>query len=279
MKTILVPVDFSKPSENALKVAAQLANKNNAKIIVLHVVELAESLFGTDQFNVDNQEVMFFMKMAKKRFSKFLEKPFLNNVNIEDQVEIGPTSYMITKTIKENNIDFVVMGSVGASGLKEVLIGSNTEKIVRNSSVPVLVVKKEMENFNIKQVLFASNFELENLKSFRKAKEFSNQFEAKMKLLYVNLPGNQFYSTEEIREQMRVFLNKAEVPYTTDDVMIYNDYTIELGVLNAAKEAKADLIAMPTHGRRGLSHFFNGSVGEDVVNHSTLPVITFKIDS
>lgn len=279
MKTILVPVDFSKPSENALKVAAQLANKNNAKIIVLHVVELAESLFGTDQFNVDNQEVMFFMKMAKKRFSKFLEKSFLNNLDIEDQVDIGPTSYMITKTIKEKNIDFVVMGSVGASGLKEVLIGSNTEKIVRNSSVPVLVVKKEMENFNIKQVIFASNFELENLKSFRKAKEFANQFEAKMKLLYVNLPGNQFYSTEEIREQMRVFLNKAEVPYTTDDVMIYNDYTIELGVLNAAKDAKADLIAMPTHGRRGLSHFFNGSIGEDVVNHSTLPVLTFKIDS
>lgn len=278
MKTILVPVDFSKPSENALKVAAQLAKKNNGKIVVLHVVELAESLFGTDQFNVDNQEVMFFLDMAKKRFAKFLDKPYLKDVEIEDQVEIGPTSYMISKSVEKKAIDLVVMGSVGASGLKEVLIGSNTEKIVRNSSVPVLVVKKEMKDFNIKQVIFASNFELENLKSFRKAKEFANQFEAKMKLLYVNLPGNQFYSTEEIREQMRVFLNKAEIPYTVDQVMIYNDYTIELGVLNGAKEAKADLIAMPTHGRRGLSHFFNGSIGEDVVNHSTLPVITFKID-
>lgn len=279
MKTILVPVDFSTPSENALKVAAQLAKKNNAKIVVLHVVELAESLFGTDQFNVDNQEVMFFLKMAKKRFAKFLDKSYLGGLEVQDLVEIGPTSYMISKTAKENAIDLVVMGSVGASGLKEVLIGSNTEKIVRNSKVPVLVVKKEMKDFSIKQVIFASNFELENLDSFRKAKEFANQFEAKMKLLYVNLPGNQFYSTEEIREQMRVFLNKAEIPYTSDDVMIYNDYTIELGVLNAAKEANADLIAMPTHGRRGLSHFFNGSIGEDVVNHSTLPVITFKIDS
>ncbi|GGE10395.1 universal stress protein [Psychroflexus salis] len=278
MKTILVPVDFSKPSENALQVAAQLAKKNNSKIVILHVVELAESLFGTDQFNVDNQEVMFFLKMAKKRFTKFLEKPYLEGVDVEDQVEIGPTSFMINKSVEENKVDLVIMGSVGASGLKEVLIGSNTEKIVRKSEVPVLVVKKEMKDFAINNVIFASNFELENLKPFEKAKEFAKQFDAKMKLLYVNLPGNQFYSTEEIREQMRAFLHKVEVPYAQENVMIYNDYTIELGVLNGAKDAKADLIAMPTHGRRGISHFFNGSIGEDVVNHSTLPVITFKID-
>jgi nucleotide-binding universal stress UspA family protein len=278
MKTILVPVDFSKPSENALQVAAQLAAKNNSKIIVLHVVELAESLFGTEQFNVDNKEVMFFLQMAKKRFGKFLEKPYLKNVEVQDIAEIGPTSFMISKIVEEKAVDLIVMGSVGASGLQEVLIGSNTEKIVRNSNVPVLVVKKEMKDFDIKQVVFASNFEMENMNSFRKAKEFADQFKAKMKLLYVNLPGNQFYSTAEIREQMRSFLHKAEIPYTSDDIMIYNDYTIELGVLNGSQESNADLIAMPTHGRRGLSHFFNGSIGEDVVNHSTLPVITFKID-
>lgn len=279
MKTILVPVDFSKPSENALKVAAQLAKKNNAKIVVLHVVELAESLFGTDQFNVDNQEVMFFLKMAKKRFMQFLDKPYLAGIEVHDQVEIGPTSYMIAKIADDHHADLTVMGSVGASGLKEVLIGSNTEKIVRKSSMPVLVVKKEMTDFAIHQVVFASNFELENLDSFQKAKEFASQFDAKMKLLYVNLPGNQFYSTSEIREQMRAFLHAAEVSFTDDQIIIYNDYTIELGILNGAKDAGADVIAMPTHGRRGLSHFFNGSIGEDVVNHSTLPVITFKIDA
>lgn len=279
MKTILVPVDFSKPSENALKVASKLAIKNNSRILVLHVVELAESLFGSEQFNVDNQEVMFFLQMAKKRFEKFLNKPYLNDVDIDKRVEIGPTSFMINKTVKENHVDLIVMGSVGASGLKEVLIGSNTEKIVRKSDVPVLVVKNEMKDFSIKNIVFASNFELENLEPFKKAKEFANQFEAEIKLLYVNLPGNQFYSTEEIREQMRVFLNKAEVPFTDKDVMIYNDYTIELGVINGAKSAKAELIVMPTHGRRGISHFFNGSIGEDVVNHSTLPVLTFKIEN
>lgn len=277
IKNILVPVDFSKPAENALKVAVQLAKKNDAKITVLHVIELAESLFGTEQFNVDDEQILFFMKVAKKKFNKFLQKDYLEGVDVVDVVDVGPASYVISENIEKQNADLVLMGSTGASGLQEVLIGSNTEKIVRRSEVPVLVVKKEMKEFAIKNVIFASNFEMESIEAFKKAKVFADSFDAKMELLYVNLPGNQFYSTEEIREQMRSFLNEVQVPFSRDHIIIHNDYTIELGVLNAAKDAKSDLIAMPTHGRRGLSHFFNGSIGEDVVNHSTLPVITFKI--
>jgi nucleotide-binding universal stress UspA family protein len=277
MKKILVPVDFSKTSEYALKTAAKLARKNNAELYVLHVIELAESLFGTDQFNVNDDQIVFFMKLAKKRFAKFLDKDYLKGVHVIDTVDIGPTSFVIKENTEKLAVDLVIMGSVGASGLKEVLIGSNTEKIVRFSEVPVLVVKKEDETFEIKQVVFASNFDLENVHAYKKAVEFAKSFNAKMKLLYVNLPGNQFYSTEEIREQMRKFLNKVEVPFNNENIVIYNDYTIELGILNGARDIKADLIAMPTHGRKGLSHFFNGSIGEDVVNHSTIPVITFKL--
>ena len=61
------------------------------------------------------------------------------------------------------------------------------------------------------------------------------------------------------------------------DVHYVSDYTIEDGVLNFALKMGADIIAIPTHGRKGLAHFFEGSVGEDIVNHATLPVITFKI--
>ncbi|MFN2261408.1 MAG: universal stress protein [Psychroflexus sp.] len=277
MKKILVPVDFSKPSENALKIAAQLAKKNNAELHVLHIIELAESLFGGAQFNVDDEQIIFFMKLAKQRFTKFLDKDFLKDINVIDSVESGSTTFGIEEAVEKNNIDLVVMGSSGSSGFEEIVIGSNTEKVVRYSKVPILVVKGEIKDFNIKNVVFASNFELENLDAYKKAKAFADSFDAKIQLLYINLPGNQFFSTEEIREQMRRFLNKVEVPLSRDNIEIYNDYTIELGVINGAKSLKADLIAMPTHGRKGLSHFFNGSIGEDVVNHSELPVMTFKI--
>ncbi len=277
MKNILVPVDFSKPSENALRVAAKLAQRNNAKIHVLHVIELAESLFGAEQFNVDDEQIIFFMKLAKKKFSDFLDKDFLNDIETNDLVEVGSATFGIKEAVKDQDIDLIIMGSNGASGLEEVLIGSNTEKVVRHSNVPVLVVKQDIESLDFKTVLFATDFELENVEAYNKAKTFADSFGAKMKLVYVNLPGNQFYSTSEVTNHMRNFLNEVQVPLNHENIIIYNDYTIEQGVLNAANNENAELIAMPTHGRKGLSHFFNGSIGEDVVNHSDLPVITFKI--
>lgn len=278
MKKILVPVDFSQPSENALRVAAKLAKKNNAKILTLHVVELAESLFGSGQFNVDNEEIVFFMKLAKKKFEEFLDKDFLKDVDVIHDIEVGSTTFAINDVVEKQNIDLIVMGSQGVSGIEEVMIGSNTEKVVRHSEIPVLVVKNDIKDFNFKKVLFATNFDLKNVKAYNKAKEFADSFDAQMKLVYINMPGNQFYSSEEIRDHMRKFLNEVEIPLNNENVKIYNDYSIQEGVLNAARFEKFDLIAIPTHGRKGLAHFFNGSIGEDVVNHSNLPVMTFKIE-
>lgn len=277
MKKILVPVDFSTPSENALKVASELAQKNKAEVHVLHVIELAESLFGAEQFNVNDEQIIFFMKLAQKRFETFLQKEYLKGITVKSFVEPGSAAIAIRETVEKNDIDIIVMGSNGVSGIEEIVIGSNTEKVVRHSEVPVLVVKNEMKSIAINNIVFASNFEIENLDAYKKAKQFAVSFDAKMHMLYVNLPGNQFSSTPEIHEQMRVFLNKVEMPLNKDHVEIFNDYTIQEGVINGSEKLKADLIIIPTHGRKGISHFFNGSIGEDVVNHSDLPVLTLKI--
>jgi nucleotide-binding universal stress UspA family protein len=63
----------------------------------------------------------------------------------------------------------------------------------------------------------------------------------------------------------------------TFNLHIYNDRTIEEGILNYAQSIDAGLIGISTHGRKGLAHFFNGSLSEDIVNHAKRPVITFKI--
>ncbi|AFU69631.1 universal stress protein, UspA family [Psychroflexus torquis ATCC 700755] len=277
MKKILVPIDFSIPSENALKVAAKLAIKNKAELHILHVIELAESLFGTEQFNVDNEQILFFMKMASKKFVEFLDKDYLKDISIIEHVEPGSASRIIRDVVEKNDIDMVVMGSSGASGLEEIVVGSNTEKVVRFSEVPVMVIKNELKDVDFKNAVFASNFELETMEAYQTAKGFVDSFKAKMQLLYINLPGNQFYSTTEIRDHIKNFLNKMEAPLSRDNIEIYNDYSLGEGILNGALSLKADLIIIPTHGRKGISHFFNGSVGEDVVNHSELPVLTLKI--
>lgn len=277
MKTILVPVDFSTPSENALKTAANLAKKSRSKIIVLHVAEIDEPLMGTGQYYVNDQKMIFFMKLAQKKFAEFLNKEYLNKLHITDLIEVGTVEHGIANTVEKHPIDLIVMGSNGTNGSEEELIGSNTEKVVRNSEVPVLVIKDELKNLNIQKIVFASDFSLENLLSHQKAKRLAHDFNAELKLLYINTPGEKFKSTGEINIKIKAFFKDTETRYLPENVTIYNDYTIEKGVLNAAHETSADLIAMSTHGRKGLAHFFSGSIAEDVANHSHIPVITFKI--
>jgi len=101
----------------------------------------------------------------------------------------------------------------------------------------------------------------------------------KMQLLYVNLSGD-FRSTREIEKRILKFLTDAgdDNPLKTlNDVVQYNDYSVEAGIFAYSQVANADLIALPTQGRQGLAYIFSGSIGEDVVNHSDLPVITFKV--
>ena len=69
----------------------------------------------------------------------------------------------------------------------------------------------------------------------------------------------------------------AEFKINNCSTHIYNDINVEKGILHFAKSINADLIGMSTHGRKGLSHFFNGSISEDLVNHAKRPVVTFKI--
>ena len=86
---------------------------------------------------------------------------------------------------------------------------------------------------------------------------------------------NNFKSTEVSKKIMADFVGSFNVSdYTTH---IYNDTNVEKGILNFSKSINADLIGMSTHGRKGLSHFFNGSISEDLVNHAQRPVVTFKI--
>jgi nucleotide-binding universal stress UspA family protein len=184
----------------------------------------------------------------------------------------------LSEVAKEHDVDLIVMGSHGASGLKELLVGSNTEKVVRYSNIPVLIVKHNPILMDFENVVFASDFSEDAINAYQKASKMFKSLDAKMHLVYVNLPDNRFKSSLEIENQVAEFFKKAEGKIDgMNNVAFVNDYTIEKGILNYSNVLGADLIAVATHGRTGLAHFFEGSISEDIANHSTLPVMTFKI--
>ena len=275
MKKILVPVDFSEFSENALKVAASIAKKNTAQIIAVHMMGLNLAQLTKEQ--PSDTESMLYLKFIQKRFEQFLDKDYLEGVSIYQTVKNDTVFNEINTLASELEADLIVMGSHGSSGLSEVFVGSNTEKVVRTATIPVLVVKASTV-FDMRSGVFACDFKSENIQAFQKVTHFFNSMEIDIHLVYINTPGEHYLSTAEVDQRIVDFaIHLKDFQLIPEDVTVYNDYTVEKGIFNYAQKMKADLISLPTHGRRGLAHFFSGSIGEDIVNHSELPVLTMKI--
>ena len=277
MKKIIVPVDFSIHSENALKTAALLAKKTNATIIALHMLDIQEVNLSESP-SYQQEKAVFFLKLAEKKISEFLQKDFLEDLKVVPLIKHYKIFSEVNQVAKEVNADLIVMGSHGVSGLKEIFMGSNTEKVIRFSEVPVFVVKKELKDTDFKDVVYATDFSEESIPAFKNMLKTLDVFNAKKHILYVNLPNENFKTSPEMDAIAHDFLMKAEG--NTDRLINVNfvcERSIEKGILNFSNAVGADLITTATHGRTGLSHIFSGSISEDLSNHAALPIMTFKI--
>lgn len=276
MKRILVPTDFSEQAENALKLAAQLARQHDCEIFLLHMLELPLDLVDPVMGSRSNDlpEALFFMKLAHKRFEEIMNRPYLYGLTIHEKVQFHEAFEGIMETSKDCGCDLIVMGSKGANGFKEMFVGSNTEKVVRTSETPVLVIKKEHHEFRVKNFIFATDFDPEAKKVLPQVVRFARLFDAKLHLVYINT-ASKFLSTEDADLQMESFMEDSGFDNYT--LNVFNDRTVESGILNFAKKLDSNLVGIGTHGRSGIAHFFNGSVSEDLVNHANRPVITFKL--
>jgi len=274
MKRILVPTDFSKHAEYALRVAAQIAKKNNSEICLLHMLEMPHQASDAVSAGSAIPQIMYFKDMAIDKLDELMDSDFLEGINVSEIIQFEKAFDGIMEISKKNDVNLIVMGSHGASGYEEMFIGSNAEKVVRTSDVPVLVIKNEAGDFKADKIVFASDFSEEIKKPFAKLVEFATVFNSHLDLVMINTP-NSFKSTAVAEKIMSDFLEDSNFKnYSTH---IYNDVNVEKGILNYASSVDADLIGMCTHGRTGFSHFFNGSISEDLVNHTVRPVITFKI--
>jgi nucleotide-binding universal stress UspA family protein len=203
-----------------------------------------------------------------------MDVDYLEGLNVSEIIQFEKAFDGILAVSKKNNVDLVVMGSHGTSGFQEMFIGSNTEKVVRFSEAPVLVIKNKTDDFNAGNFVFASDFSKEIKAPFQQLVEFARIFKSNLSLVMVNTP-NSFKPTHVAEKIMSDFMQ--DFNYPNYSMHIYNDVNVEKGILNFANKVNADLIGMCTHGRTGFAHFFNGSISEDLVNHAVRPVITFKI--
>ena len=277
MKKILIPVDFSSTSNKALEIAATIAKRISAKLILTHMAGINDSVL---KGGPHLEEAVFHAKLAEKEYAKLLKEPFLDGIHVETVLQKELNFSNINDFAKEIDAALIVMGSHGSSGLKEIFKGSNAEKLIRHSEIPVLVIKENELVFAPERLIFVSNFDEEAVPAYYKIIEVATLLSVKVELLYINLPEIDFKSTKEVDELLLRFFNKVNHPdpvKAIKTVSRWADYSVEQGIFNFATLTGADIIAIPTHGRKGLAHFLNGSISEDVANHSLLPVLTVKM--
>lgn len=267
MKKLLVPCDFSTPSLHAFQFALDVAAQANGTVHLLHVVELPvlhdSVLMPVLSFEEDLLEEL--RKKAEIEFTIIKKKYNKNAVKVIAEVQFGKISDMIRSYTKENDIDVIIMGSHGAAGVREFLVGSNAEKIVRQSDVPVLVLKDEYKG-PIKNIVFPNTLETEDQEDLiQKVKALQHFFKAHLHIVWINTPLN-FTSDTETRKRLEKFVKRYQ--FRDYSVNIYNHINPEDGIIEFSKLIDAGLIAMGTHGRTGFAHMIYGSLTESLVNHT-----------
>ena len=279
MKKILVPTDFSIEADNALEFAMQLARKMEAAIELLHVVELPSGSFSgpADIYaSTDTMQEVYTLRLLDvvKKSLADREKSVANKgIEVTSKMEKGSVYQHISNHITEEDADLIVMGTKGATGLKEIFIGSNAERVIRHSEIPVITVKEKVDLSQFKNMVFAIG-ECSD-KSIPAVKKFQKLLGLNCHLLKVYNTSKMAHTHDSAREFVKRFAENTEfVDYT---INVIDATWIEEGILEFVRHNRIDMIAMGTHGYKGLTHFLNGSRAEDVANHANIPVLTIKV--
>ncbi|HZY83180.1 MAG TPA: universal stress protein [Cyclobacteriaceae bacterium] len=274
MKQILVPCDFSKEAVEAYKFSLELAKKADLDVLVLYTIDLPVVVTGFDvvpyTFDVSLQNEL--KENAIKNFNGMIKKAG-NSFRVKFEVKFDSLIRAVQALADAGNIELIVMGTKGSSGLEEVVFGSNTEKVVRFSSVPVFAVRTAPRIESIRRIVLPNHLGLDQTELMKRVLDLQKFFDAQLHLLWVNTPGH-FVADSEIHGLMREFAHHYSL--SNYSLVIKNDLYEAAGIIKYSEDIDAGIIAMGTSSRRGLAHFFQGSIAEDVVNHVNCPIWTFS---
>lgn len=276
MKKIVVLTDFSKLSKVAVSYAIGLAKAIEARIILISVINAGSSPKTLSNWKKLEEQMI---NGAKADADLLLSEVRTEAGTIEisyDSVLGFPLADVIDKFVAKNKVDFIVMGTKGATGLRKALIGSNAAAVINKSSIPVLVVPGKAQFKNIKKIVYASD--IQNLPDEIKAvAQFARFFDASINVLHV-VQGHSKIDMEELERNM-ARISKEErliqtAKYPKIQFHVLNSKNISDAVDKFVTEQKADLLAMFTHRLDFYEKLFDKSITRQLAFHSKVPMLT-----
>ncbi len=272
--TILVASDLSKKSALAMKRAAALADELGARLELLHVVEetLLDYLLPQKQTDHSISELI---ERASTELQNQAEREIPENVAYQCRIETGKAFLTIIRTARQMEADLIVVAARGRHSLRNLLIGTTTERIVRNGGLPVLVVKKAPRT-SYRRVLVPTDFSAGAGHALSTVLQLAP--DAQIDLLHVYtlwgegyLASSPIADADQLRYEREMRSRASSSMAAWLDGMQLGDRRIRQHIRRGrpgalipkiAKEMAVDLVAMGTTGRSGLSYILLGSVAE-----------------
>ncbi len=274
IKRILVPTDFSDTSNYAVEKACRMASKMDAKLYIIHVLESSPyKLVISDE---NPKEKVVYQKNIMDRLGK-TAKDITEKYQIEVDTLIGEAKVadVIEEAVKDNKIDLIIMGTSGASGMREFLIGSNAQRVVFRAACPVITFKVPPGEMGFKTIVLpveSWNSSIEKLDYVTTiAKTYNSQ---------VHLLGIIENRKKPDMRQVLVLLEAAEKYLQENNIsfvrkIIASDQVAK-ETLVYAEEIKANLIMVMTEHESKLQSVLPGLLAKQIANHSEIPVMSIK---
>jgi nucleotide-binding universal stress UspA family protein len=290
-KRILVPVDFSDPSRQALRSALALARRFDSRVALLHVTRRnrpdSHPAAGLAGISFDTR------RAGRARLTEFAECELKGDVEPTRLVSDGVPFDEIAKAAKAWEADLIVLATHGYTGLKHVLLGSTAERVVRHAPCPVLVVrspaqrgvKAALSPDRVRSILVPVDFSKPSIAAVPHALALARKYEAQLTLLHVleSAHADMLIDTSESQRAARLAAHErlAKLADATKKSWPRTGRELRTGhpvdaITAMAKRTNADLIVLGTHGRTGLKHAFIGSVAERVVRHAPCLVLVVR---
>ena len=271
---ILIPTDFSVQADYAFIMVQNLAKKADLDITFLHVLSVPDTVTLAEDGTVNTCgeiDVDYVVSQKQIAEQKLNSIKMIHGNHIQTDLVFGKTTNEIINYAESRKFDLIVMGTKGASGLRERISGSEAQIVARKSTIPLLTLMCDRSDLELKNLLLVHDFKENKAQDLNLMKKFVEIFGAKMHFLQIsNLDPSQIKS--EVENNMQAFAENNAI--TDYEMHIVRDTQIEDGVVHFNQMNNMDLVCIGTHGKGGV---FHSSAAEKLVNHMFKPIITFHI--
>jgi nucleotide-binding universal stress UspA family protein len=275
MKTILFPTDFSACAEHAAEYVAGIAQKTGAKIILLHSyhvpVMVSSEYTPVEQVSSDAIE-----KNASEDLEKFMEKKNFKGIVTEKYIIPGFAGDDIVSMAEEKQADLIVMGTTGASGMKEIFIGSIASKVIGKARCPVLVVPRDAAYAPFKRIGYATNYKEKEFETIQSLCDIATLYDAEVHIVHME---DVLYTDELARDMFQAFKEEArkKISYGKLSFHFISGMRVAESLNTFIEENKIDMLSLSTRKRNILSKLFDHSLSKKMACHSHVPVLAFHL--